>query len=369
MIKTWEYLVLLLALVSCRSDFDFEKNINAPTNLQEKFAKEFTKMYGAVSPEITWMTASEGIAQVDLSNLSRSEKYTIGFYTADPNAKPEICYLLAEYENVEGGEISELNYDYPTGLNSVYVVAHGSDECYYSSFVNTNREDSINTLSVDSLLVLQDIKPMCYRVCFEGYISREEDLDFDYNDVVAEMEYVRGRDSITILTVASGCECAVQLAYHRGANMQTGSDEVLFDEVHESLGFKGVIDRFTRKLIYFSINAGSNKTVRKGTKTIALNDDYNKSIVEIAPKLVAYFMLPAEKKGEKDQISSAYIPAQKGANHPQALLIADPTWMWPHDYRTISADMYGFRRWLADPASEPLWYGGEIWKEANQHFE
>lgn len=365
--KVLFYILTLACVYSCHTDIDIDELITPQTKPQKAFETEFTKKYGTVSPELSWMTVSSDTLLADLSGLE-SDSFTIQVYTADPCADLDYCYLLAEYNNVSGNK--DIVFDYPSGLNNVYVSAIDADNRSYTSRIDTRIEEehkvAFDPESPDS--VHFENKPMGYLMAFEGFTGDEEGLDFDYNDVIVEIGYVRGRDSLDVKAVAVGCDCAVQLAYRRKGNTESGEDEIIFEEVHDAMGYEALYDYVLKRLVYLKLNTGINKAPKKPVATTYLKELVNASITDIAPKIFATFTIPATKP--KDETSStAFLPAKKGVNYPQAILVADPTWEWAREGLLLSAAYSQFRPWIYGPEGNELWYGAKNWKEANSYYE
>lgn len=362
------FILSVLSLVSCRNQIDFDDLKEIKSSDQTLFAEEFTARYGTVSPDITWMTASCDTIQADLSALNAGQ-YTIQVFTSDPDANADNCYLLAEYTNQTGGSVVDVVYDHPTGLKNVYVTATSDDSIRYVATV----ENAVGPTACEfdpevSFVRPRQYKPMGYLICFDGFTG-DEKLDFDYNDVIVEVQYVRGRSEATILTRAAGSNCAAKVVYHRSGDVSDSSHEdVLFEEIHESMGYEGVFDYVLKHLVYVKMNTGVNKAPMTATATLDLGSDAGLSILSIAPKFITYFTIRAEKKKD-EKTTSAFIPLKSGAQYPMAILVADPTWQWAQETILLSSAHSTFNLWIYDPSKYPLWYGGEIWKEANKNFE
>lgn len=337
------------------------------TDSQNDFAKEFTRLYGVVSADMSWMTVAANTAKLDLNSLTGS--FTIRVYTTDPRQDSNNCYLLAEYPDVSGERVADIPYDFPLGLQNIYISAISQEGNTYTTHISTTGE---NIASFDGLqpdTVMHDHKTMAYRICYEGFTDGTAALDFDYNDVVAEIEYVRGREDVLVNVLAAGCECAAKLVYHLGNDPQKGDEIVLFEEIHDALGFPGWFDHGYNRMHYPVLNTGVIIANDYATANFTISNYQCESITQIAPKLFAYFTIPSNNKKDTEKTTSAYIPSTLGSQHPQAILIADPTWEWVHEAMLFSASYSLFRSWIADPGKTPFWYGGKIWKEANKNFE
>lgn len=362
-------LLLVLAFASCRDREDLEKFYFPPeTTAQKAFAEEFTAIYGEVSKQITWQTASNIRVTVNLTNLAVGEKYNVQFLTADPRKHPELCYLLSEYQNLAGGSLVDLSFDCPDGLNQVYVSAVSLSDITYIEYLDISEAGISKGVVFDSSIAEAKRyahQSMHYRMCFEGFTG-EDKLDFDYNDVVIDVEYVRGRSIVSVSLLAAGCDCGVQLALRRSGTLEKGEDEILFDEVHAALGYEGQYNTYYGHDMYLELNTGLNTTDVKATTAFALSEDaIGSSITKLSTWFFAYFKLPPLKKNGNETITESFLPNKPGIAYPQALLIADPNWQWPPEGMIISATHSQFRFWIADPDAYPLWYGGKMWISAN----
>lgn len=359
-------------LSACRNQIDIEKVFYpAPTDPQKAFADEFTSMYGLVAQDLSWITVSDVAIKIDLEDLDSNKSFDLKFYTANPTLDIDYCFLLAEYNGLKGGTIQELQIDIPTGLNYIFASAVSGENDSYITYSKILEEDvpsfvfSSETKTQDELLEQPNMK---YRICYEGFTG-DETLDFDYNDVVAEIEYVRGQDKAVINVLAAGCRCAAKIAYHIGPYPEKGEEITLFEEIHDALGFSGWFDNGYQHMTYPVLNTGLNTTDKIGSKTLDFDQNKGESITKIAPKLFVYFTISISKNKKDDTVTTAFIPSRPGSQYPQAILIADPDWKWPREGMLLSADYSQFRFWLAQPEKYPFWYGGKIWKEANKSFE
>lgn len=367
--KALMYMIMAGFLQACHNPIDEMKIINqitAPsTDVMRDFANQFEALHGTVDPQLSWMTAANAVAEVDMSDLPKEQDYYVHFYTADPRQGLSYCFLLAEYK-VKGGATLNLEYDYPIALDNVFVTAISESGISYTTRIDTRVEEAGSVLFDKELAEETDLtfEPMRYRICYEGFTG-EPSLDFDFNDVVAEIEYVRGNTVAKVNVLAAGCECASQLSYKRSTTKKDELGDVLFEEVHDALGFPGWFDHGIKQMTYPILNTGMNQTGQIGTTTLNLNEDAGKSITEIAPNLIAGFSLPSDKKGKKENITSSSIPVYKGVSYPQAILVAYPDWEWPKEYIRLSVAYSKFRLWMANPQDYANWYGGKDWKTAN----
>lgn len=367
--KLYLSIFALFLITSCRSDFDINKEIAPQTDSQKAFEVEFSKIYGTVSPEITWMTVSSDTIYPDLSAIGAEAGCRIKIFTSDPRKNEDFCYMLADYPDVQN--LQTLPFDHPIGLNKVFVSAVLANCSYTKAVTLADKEEHTVLLSEDGFEeMLPEIKPMSYLLCFEGFTEYDKEkapLDFDYNDVVAEIEFVNGRKTAGIKVLAAGCECAAQLVFRKNGNQKKGDDEILFEEVHEALGFPGIYDYVEKRTVYYCLGTGSNSPLKYGSTTLDIENLKIPSITYLATMVFANFTIKAPKRKD-DKTTSSFLPAAKGANYPQAILVADPTWKWVREKMLISVAHSPFRVWIKSPEERPFWYGGEMWKEANSVF-
>lgn len=363
--KTLLYISLFFALVSCHVPDNIENHYPPQTSAQKEFADQFKMTYGPVSNEMTWITATDTKVNLDMSTLPE-DSYTLQFFTSDPRVSSNNCYLLAEYDNISNTYIKDLGIDYPIGLNSAFVSAISNTGDTYTQRINLIEEDEILFDKADT--VFYEHETMRYRFVVEGFTG-EELLDFDYNDVVFELEYARGRQEVKVNILAAGCDSPAKVLLRRSASLDSGEDEVLFKEVHEALGFPGVYDYYYGHYSYLKLNTGLNDSGVASSAAFSLNDDRDISITELVYQLFVYFYEPADKSGKEKDHTASFIPKMSGANYPQAILVADPTWKWTAETEPLGARYSLFRLWIVDPTSNPFWYGGEKWKKANESYQ
>ncbi len=324
---------------------------------QKVFAKEFDEYYGEPTSDMTWMTAAPGEASVNLSALSG--KYTVQFYTDDPTTDTANSYVLAEYQNVAGGSAHTLAYDAPIGLDYVYVSAIGSDgKTFTGRFAQKDANKSVN-IGNNADVSWKSRPAMHYFLEYEGYNS-PEGTDYDYNEAVLDLEYVRGRSTIQITLRAAGASCHTSIGYRRETNKKDYVDDKIFDEIHEALGYPAIYSYATGKNLYYILNTGLNDTGKTAIKTLALGEDEGLSICEIAPKFHLYLKLD----DSKDEVIEYHIPTEVGSHCPEALLLAVPNFNWTPEGMSIHVQYSRFPYWVAFPDEYPLWYT-TVWGKVN----
>ena len=368
----WTLLLSVLSLESCRNDVDLE-DLRYPVNeTQQRFEEEFTYMFGEVSPDVSWMTARRNEVTVDLSKFKSGESYKVQFFTDDPHFRYNYCYLVAEHTGVKGGQKEKLDYDYPTGLKNMFVSVIAADGRNYTQRIRTE-EDRTETVTFDpdrNEDKILEHEPMRYRIGYEGFIEEGKRLDFDYNDVVAELVYVKGEPTATVNVLAVGCECAAQIKYLRIKNGKENWETVI-EEAHASMGIRGIYDYVVGYVTYVNLNTDKNFSQTIGTATFDLKDDAGKSVTDIAPRLYVDFTLKPDKEG-KGETTSSSVPQRSGVQYPQGVLVADPNWQWVDEGIRLSAKYAGygdFYNWMLDPASYPFWYKCLAWEELNNRFK
>lgn len=366
----WTLLLSVLSLESCRNDVDLE-DLRYPVNeTQKRFAEEFTYVFGEVSPEVSWMTVSTNVLEADLSQMKASETYAVQVYSGNPCEDLSYCYLLAEYDGIKGGSKATVEFDYPTGLKKVFVTARASNGLSYTMLADADSSTK-QVLKFDSSApdgIFYDHEPMRYRIAFEGYVGEDVTLDFDYNDIVADLIYTRGSKA-ELEILAAGCESAVKINYLRTSGSKEHFDEIV-DEVHKAMGKDGVYDYYKKRIVYKPLNTDKKTFADVAKATIDLQDDAGKSVLVIAPRIFAEFTHDPDMDGEGDKTNSS-IPPKKGCQYPQAILVADPEWQWVDEGIRLSARYAGypdFYNWMLNPAEYPFWYGGAGWKSANARF-
>ena len=336
----------VLLLTSCRKDFDFEK---AKTNIVLKgkgkeFAQAFEDLFGAPSNKCTWTMVKQASATLRLDG--NEGNCDIKVMTADPRINSEKCFLLATYKNVSTSQ--PLEFDYPVGLNSVFVSATAKDGTYTGM---ADVEDLANqkeiVLKKDDTFTMSEVKKMHYTLLFEAFTGGT--LDFDYNDVVLDLEYARGEESMNVTLRAVGNSYNTRIAYQREKQ-----DEDIFTEAHKALGYPVMYNYATEENIFYILNTGVNNSGRKATATVTLGSDKDKSICEVAANIIAYIM---ENDKKEDVVVKYALSSTPGQPNPEALLLSIPDWNYSREEMPIHVMYYDFLYWIKDPESNPYWSG------------
>ena len=359
------YSLIILAFAACRNhDFDFEEKYVPPLNeVEQQLADMFSAKYGTPSKSVTWMTAKEDTAYVDMSSLDRNVHYTVRFYTSNPVIDNRNCYLLAEYPAVRGGEAEAyvMPFDRPLGLKYIYVSAIEPNGTGYTYKMNAEDADQHDVYLAKILPnPIPSRQAMRYTIGFEGLTA--EGIDFDYNDVVLEVEYVRGHSDARVILKAAGNSCNTKVIYRHILSKKKHYDDVLFEETHAAIGYPAIYNFATKKNIYYILNTGINDSKRTAETVLELNEDEGKSICEIAPNFISFFKIDDKEKGDGE---SYFLPDYKGCTHPEALLLAVPDWNWSPEGMAVHVQHMQFRNWVKEPEKYPLWYT-DVWDEVNE---
>lgn len=93
---------------------DFDNGFDAK---EVAYQETFQQAFKNVDPNHNWSTATQGTAKIDVP----AGFYTVKIYTANPRYSENRAYMLAQYDNVEGGGTKEFKFDMPANLDYVYV--------------------------------------------------------------------------------------------------------------------------------------------------------------------------------------------------------------------------------------------------------
>lgn len=115
--------VAISALTGCRSDFDFDYAHGDITDEDIAYNDHFAELVGDIDPSHNWSTAVQSGIRVSVDMLGT---HLLRIYTADPLMGT--AFLLAKYENVEGGETTELTFDVPASLQSFCAVLDSAEQ-------------------------------------------------------------------------------------------------------------------------------------------------------------------------------------------------------------------------------------------------
>lgn len=176
------------------------------------------------------------------------------------------------------------------------------------------------------------VKKMQYRIAYEDLGGAN---DFDFNDVVLGVEHVSGHGTATVKLLAAGGTYPVTVSYNGTS---------IFDEVHSAFG----VDPTTM------VNTGYTTVTTLPAKEIEVGSNF--SILSSAPRFV---LTVVGENGTSNQIA---VPDQEGKT-PQAFVVADPSWEWPHERQCITDKYKNFSSWVSNAAKDD-WYGA-IWENAD----
>lgn len=355
------------SLLSSCTQFDFHSAYENYTEQQKAFISSFTDMYGALPDKHSWTSLSTGSIKLSFSEFAEGSKLAVGLYTADPRFTTTPCYLIAENEGVIVNASYSLRYQYPTGLDYIYIAAYPSGEKEESPFFvgRVATGDGVERrFPADSMMisVLPEHPAMRYILAFETMEQegRETVIDYDYNDCVVGVDYVQGRDSATVQMLAAGTTNGIRLTYMRGNSLGNPQDEILFDEAHNALGLAGYPYSMTKKYIYDPIGTGTYKATSQPTVSVSLvTDDYLPTHV-----LRRISALVGDEKQDDSKKERLRLQTDEGYRLGQVLCVPDGTWQWPTEGDTIHYAYRQFLPWLLSAQANPFWYSG-VWKFAN----
>lgn len=320
---------------------------------QKNFASDFESTFGTPDKEMTWITSKEYCVEVDLSELPSSE-YTLRFFTDIPTDCNSRAFLLAEYKNVTNLR-EKYEFDFPIGKREAYVTAESIDGVIYGAEIIVRGEKNLSVLIPNTEQDLcKEIEPMHYTLCFEGYTNKG--LDYDYNDIVLEITYVRGYDSMPITLRTAGTDCKTQIVFLRDKN--NNLEDIIFEEAHEAFGYPAVYSYATKHDIYYILNTGYNDCGKTAKANIDLRDDKIKPISDIVKRIKMKISIDESK----DYVYYG-IPEEKGSPCAQAMLLSVPNWNFPPEGMWIDVPHPDFIYWMCWPNQYPLWYT-TMWNDA-----
>lgn len=351
--------VFVVSFSSCREDFDFDEAKHNYTDTQKKICESIERIYGDVSRDISWINVSEGSARVSLQGMP-SDNYTVQIFTTDPRQDRTDCYMIAEAAGLSNTSSLNISYDYPSGLNYVYVQAVGdTSELCYTVRVNTGTEDTAVLADDVSPEQIKAYGSMCYRLCFETYLTKDSTyLDFDYNDVVFDIEYVRGRNYAYVKPKAVGCNMPAEIYFNRGNIGKNEQKELLMEELHAAFGIPPYYNYNKKKNIYIELNTGVNKGTLGPECLLELRDLAGCSIIELIKRFSVKF--GSEEEKIKEEI--CFVDPEIGSKLGMAFCVPQPSWKWQDEGMRIDFKYTNFRNWIKD--NKRFWYDA-TWLIAN----
>lgn len=349
--------LLAITLTSCRDhDWSHDYKYDKMTETEIAYAKTFEDEYGEPEVGFTSMTAEIDTLSLDLTSFP-SGSYKVQFYTGDPcDDNIFAAYLLGEFSNIKGGAKNNVNFDYPIGITYTYctIISTSANATWTAPIEMTGTR--FDTVAVDYQVPdtsFTEREPMHYTLAFEGYTP--EGIDFDYNDIILDLEYVQGRDTeLKIVLEAVGNSCATKVTYRPSYPSSTKGEQTIFEEAHAALGYQATYSYAEKRDVYYILNTGVNDSGKTDTVTYSLGTDTGLSITQIAPKFVCSFI--TNDSSDTPTASESYIPYEHGVLAPMGLLLAVPDWGWMPEGMMIHVAYSRFPYWIAYPKQYPLWY-------------
>lgn len=352
---------MCFSLFSCHNDIDVEEVRHSYTETQKQIRTKFTDRFGEVSASHSWMNIDECRLTVEMPAGTLSSDCLARIYTTDPRQDRTDCYILAEKKGLKAGTDCEIAYDAPIGLKYVYVVVTDGNNSYVVRA--TNGKDSKVVLSSNDLYGsrLND-KAMEYILCYETILTKDSVYtDFDYNDVVISLEYVRGRDHANVRLCAAGSNEAVCVDFVRSNRQTLGKgDETLFEECHTSFGMPPFYSYMDKKDIYYELNTGRYQMTNKPSYKLSLDEFQDCSAKEVISRLFVSF-----KSGKDNKtVNTYFIEPENGSSMPTGICVPQPVWSWSKEGVSIDKHCINFADWIKDSRENPFWYDA-TWLIAN----
>ena len=169
-----------------------------------------------------------------------------------------------------------------------------------------------------------------------GYVIAFEDLgstdDSDFNDIVLRLNHVSGEEDATVELLAAGGTMETYILY---------GDEVLWGgkEVHKLYG----VDQSKM------VNTGWYSASNPSPTTIKVGADFK---IKNAAKDFHIRVTAKDGSGVQTTVS---VPYTKGIV-PQALLIADPNWVWPEERVNVGTAYPAFSTFVSNYRDGLSWY-------------
>ncbi len=277
-------------------------------------------------------------------------------------------------KDVNATENNPLKYDRHAVMFGLYYddngdMVIGAEDCYYLSEWNASDYD-LN----DKIFKIYGSQPLLLNNKAQSWHLAFEDLggsfDWDFNDVVLQIEHVSGQNKAYVTPLAAGGTLHSQVYFNDTDN---DSKKQGLGEIHEWLGATPVDD----DVLYEPINASSRGVpgVRKevtitspSTFTIAnAMDAANSSTNGTSSKniLGLYIETKGNEEGTKNTI------AYQGMGKAPAMLVLPTSyesesdksyleWAWPTEMTDIrkayETDGHKFTDWVADHTKAQDWY-------------
>lgn len=351
---------LCLSLTSCRTDIDFREVSHNYSNVQKEIRSKFTDLYQAPSISHSWLNIKESSVKVSFSEDIQDSISTLRIYTTDPRQERTDCYILAENNKAKSEKEVEIFYDHPVGLRYVYLAAISGNNSYVSRIETDSYEAVISSrhLYNDTL----SDRSMEYLLCYETILQKDSAyVDFDYNDAVFGLQYVRGRKFANVNLLAVGCNELVRLDFVRRNSLKLdNTKEVIFEDCHTIFGLPPYYSYLEKKDIYDEINSGKYNFDIIPSYELDIESFLGVSVKDLIPR----FFVSFGKDNKKTKANTYYIENENGSDMPTGICIPQPTWKWPNEGVEIGKACGLFKDWVNDCWANPFWYDA-TWLIAN----
>lgn len=351
---------MCILLTSCRTDMDVEEVRHNYTAIQKEIRSKFTEKYGLVSYNHSWMNILEGETSVSFDTSIPTGNFTLRVYTTDPRQERTDCYILAE-TRLSGRGSSTLQYDYPVGLKYVYVAVVNENASYIKR-INTGTGISAVINETDIYEKPISNTAMEYLLCFETILTQDSThTDFDYNDAIIGLEYVRGRETAKINLKALGANEAVRVLFNQKNKLEIDKlGVIVFEDGHTEFGLPPFYSYIEKRDIYYELNTGKYSMTIKPSYEVELESLFGSS----AKSLIQRVFVSFGKDDDKKTANKYFIEDNYGCDMPTGICVPQPTWKWPEEGVEIEKTCGLFKDWVNDCWANPFWYDA-TWLIAN----
>lgn len=310
----------LLALVSCRSDFDFK------TNHLSEYGKVFVETFGEPHELQTWNTATQLTVNLE---IGKDGTFDVSFFSANPNTDHGKSFLLGKFSAVDGKHTSTFKVDAPYTLQSLYVAIEQNEKM--SLGCADIIDDQVSVSFIEQELVegtLAKVDDMTYLLAFEVGDTLGH---FDYNDVILGIKHVSGQETADIEVMAIGAKLKMALSY------ETESDKT---ELSANL-----FNVYGINNLRHTINVTSGKLheiATRGFEGFAVGKDF--SIAKDAGRFVLSVTYSDKEKDQEIRLND--YAGQIESTPSNVLLIANPTWTWTYEGQEFAKAFPAFTFWM-----------------------
>lgn len=275
---------------------------------------------------------------------TRNESVTVGLegaYTVTTDLTRKACHASSFYCTVEGKEYQFLGFE---------DWNNGSDGGGTSDF-------DLN----DFMVLLDGVLPSINDQQTPGWILAYEDLgntfDWDFNDIVAKVQYVSGQDYATFTPLAAVGTLNSYVKYN--GSYITGSKTT--SEIHAMMG---ATDAAPHAIIngYSKGNPGQSVTFSVPGK------DFSMTVLGTVDEMGG---LTLEVEKEVDDPKPAVIAYNGAGETPEVICLPEfwydsntaprfrSEWAWPTEHSSIRYVYPGFATWVSDYTASTEWYKDE----------